>query len=636
LTFFALASIFGSCSKDEPVILSAVSSLSVQCNDAAVGDTISLTTGQPAKLEFSYAPKDVEIKEQEVTFASSSLVDSETKTLTEGAVCTVTASQTGSTTVTYKVSYWNDSKHKDFSTSELKKVVVISGPEQTYEPVTSLALNADDVTVTDTLFLTVGKSTALSFSLSDGAYMKEVGLEPSDKSIFSASRNEDGSVVAQGIAGGESSLKITVTYITKYQKGWNDETCETGEYTVTYPVRVLLDVVPVTDAYISVDGGRKDSLSVRNDVPLSLSVSYEPSNADVKDVTLSVKDTSIASVSSDDVLSGKVGGSTELTITITYITPYGNEATFTKSVKVNVKEIINFADENVKKICVERWDTDGDGELSEDEAASVTDLGTFENHDELTSFDELQYFTGLTEIPENAFYHCYNITSIKLPETIKKIGYFAFYDCHLNMGKDTFTFPEALEHLSEYSICFMYDINIKTIIFKENIKYIGNTAIFSETYTTIKFEGKTPPTAWNITGMGSNESIRTAENQRNVTILVPSASLNKYNKKFRTGTSENNYIYTNTEPSLEEDCDIQYYDYGKTIESNTSHGYYIFYDKNNNEIAKYEILKFFKINITKTDKFMNPLESYRYFMKDSGKNYISLMGRNPYYTFVGY
>lgn len=31
--------------------------------------------------------------------------------------------------------------------------------------------------------------------------------------------------------------------------------------------------------------------------------------------------------------------------------------------------IITFADPTVKALCVEHWDTDGDGELSQDEAA---------------------------------------------------------------------------------------------------------------------------------------------------------------------------------------------------------------------------------------------------------------------------
>lgn len=84
---------------------------------------------------------------------------------------------------------------------------------------------------------------------------------------------------------------------------------------------------------------------------------------------------------------------------------------------------IEFADTEVKRICVENWDTDGDGELSYKEAAAVTDLGTvFEENNTITTFEELQYFTGLTEIGDNAFLLCTGLHSIVFPENITEIG----------------------------------------------------------------------------------------------------------------------------------------------------------------------------------------------------------------------
>lgn len=68
----------------------------------------------------------------------------------------------------------------------------------------------------------------------------------------------------------------------------------------------------------------------------------------------------------------------------------------------NIVEMANikFADANVKALCVANWDTDGDGELSDFEAAAVTDIGTvFKGQSEITSFNELEYFTGLHAIP---------------------------------------------------------------------------------------------------------------------------------------------------------------------------------------------------------------------------------------------
>ena len=91
---------------------------------------------------------------------------------------------------------------------------------------------------------------------------------------------------------------------------------------------------------------------------------------------------------------------------------------------------IDFADDNVKAICVANWDTDGDGELSYAEAAAVTSLGTaFKNNADITSFDELQYFTGLTSLPNASFMSCTNLVSISLPSSIASLGTGAFFNC---------------------------------------------------------------------------------------------------------------------------------------------------------------------------------------------------------------
>ena len=94
---------------------------------------------------------------------------------------------------------------------------------------------------------------------------------------------------------------------------------------------------------------------------------------------------------------------------------------------------IVFADANVKAICVEHWDTNGDGELSYAEAVAVTTLGNyFRYNSQITSFDELQYFIGLSSIEGEAFKSCDNLTSIVLPSSITKIGYEAFRNSGLS------------------------------------------------------------------------------------------------------------------------------------------------------------------------------------------------------------
>lgn len=91
---------------------------------------------------------------------------------------------------------------------------------------------------------------------------------------------------------------------------------------------------------------------------------------------------------------------------------------------------INFADANVKAICVANWDSNNDGELSYAEAAAVTSLGNvFKNNTDIHSFNELQYFLSLASIGEQAFYGCTEITQVTIPEHVVTIGSKAFWNC---------------------------------------------------------------------------------------------------------------------------------------------------------------------------------------------------------------
>ena len=92
--------------------------------------------------------------------------------------------------------------------------------------------------------------------------------------------------------------------------------------------------------------------------------------------------------------------------------------------------IITFADENVKALCVANWDTDKDGELSVEEAAAVTSLGTvFRGQKNITTFDELRYFSSVTAIGEEAFRGSGIGPVLTIPGKVKEIGSYAFNDC---------------------------------------------------------------------------------------------------------------------------------------------------------------------------------------------------------------
>ena len=98
------------------------------------------------------------------------------------------------------------------------------------------------------------------------------------------------------------------------------------------------------------------------------------------------------------------------------------------------EKCIQFADINVKVRCVALWDTNNDGELSYAEAATVTDLGGafnygWEQMSPISSFDELQYFTGLTIIWNGDFANNRDLTSIRIPKSVDTITGNPFIFC---------------------------------------------------------------------------------------------------------------------------------------------------------------------------------------------------------------
>ena len=95
-----------------------------------------------------------------------------------------------------------------------------------------------------------------------------------------------------------------------------------------------------------------------------------------------------------------------------------------------INEGIWFEDEKVRELCVANWDTNKDGALSKAEAGAVTDLGeVFKGNTEIESFNELQYFIGLTNIGNGAFDNCTRLSSVTIPTSVTSIGNHAFYCC---------------------------------------------------------------------------------------------------------------------------------------------------------------------------------------------------------------
>lgn len=180
-------------------------------------------------------------------------------------------------------------------------------------------------------------------------------------------------------------------------------------------------------------------------------------------------------------------------------------------------QFINFNDIIVKSICLQNWDTNGDGELSYDEAAAVTTIGTiFKENAEIREFKELKYFTGLTAIDDQAFYNCNNLLSIEIPQNVQTIGSESFCCQYYvpdpgttiyNSSLISITLPNGLKSIGRKS--FAYCKHLKNIKFPNSITSIG-AAAFREcnSLTTIEISQ----------GSLENSAFAMCENVKTITI----------------------------------------------------------------------------------------------------------------------
>lgn len=99
---------------------------------------------------------------------------------------------------------------------------------------------------------------------------------------------------------------------------------------------------------------------------------------------------------------------------------YGGDGGSTPTPHLPDNYVIEFEDSNVKSLCVTNWGGNVvTGELTYGEAKQVTSLGTvFKNKTNITKFNELVYFTGLTELKNGEFAGCTNLLEIVIPSNL--------------------------------------------------------------------------------------------------------------------------------------------------------------------------------------------------------------------------
>ena len=161
---------------------------------------------------------------------------------------------------------------------------------------------------------------------------------------------------------------------------------------------------------------------------------------------------------------------------------------------------IQFQDPQVKQILLDHG-VGSDGEITYEQAAAVTSFGSgtsswFYNQSGITSFDEFQYFTGITSIGTYAFRYCSGLSSITIPDSITSIGVEAFSYC---TGLSSIEIPDSVTTIegSAFPYCtgltnvtigsglttigyavFAYCSSLSSIIIPDNVTSIGNSAFF--------------------------------------------------------------------------------------------------------------------------------------------------------------
>ena len=171
----------------------------------------------------------------------------------------------------------------------------------------------------------------------------------------------------------------------------------------------------------------------------------------------------------------------------------GTVITISKTGQSVDPNIIQFADENVKKLCVGMWDTNGDLELSYDEAATVTSLGTtFTGNSEIQIFNELKHFTGLTVL-DDAFSGCSNLWKVTIPVNVESMTFNNFKGC---VSLKTITFEKGSKlkaftggYDNNYKIlgAFLDCKSLTTIEIPASVESLG-TAFKGSSLRTITFE----------------------------------------------------------------------------------------------------------------------------------------------------
>lgn len=92
-------------------------------------------------------------------------------------------------------------------------------------------------------------------------------------------------------------------------------------------------------------------------------------------------------------------------------------------------KFVPFDDLEAKRICLGKWDKNGDGKLSIEEAAAVSSIGfTFYNNKDIVSLKALRYFK-IQVLNNDIFRGMSKLREVWIPPTVTLHAYRTFLDC---------------------------------------------------------------------------------------------------------------------------------------------------------------------------------------------------------------
>ena len=156
--------------------------------------------------------------------------------------------------------------------------------------------------------------------------------------------------------------------------------------------------------------------------------------------------------------------------------------------KLNIaKWWIRFEDPDVKRICVENWDKDGDGELSMEEAAAVSSIGTmFNGNTKIKDFSSFRFFTKVSKNESGSFDGCKNLEKIVMP-TGYTLQHTMFSGC-VRLKK--IVFPVNMKPSPALYRTFSNCIALKVLDFPETYTGVIESSTFTNVTAILIFRSK--------------------------------------------------------------------------------------------------------------------------------------------------